>query len=317
MSKISFDANRGEELMVTLLDAYRKTHGVHWYRPETHAPQHLNRPKGMNRGGLEWRRWISVAGGTDRRTVSSHHYAAHVDLYAKYPEMYAPQAAMLSPEIIEQRLREHGLSMPRQTSLFWPVFADTLQRLFQDDPLNIFRDGSIESIIKFKYHFKKENGYDPLPGYGPKIASLVAIFFEECGLIKIDDALPVDLHLQRIFISTGIVTLNEIATNEHLENPIRLFLCELCYKRGWNRVELSHALWFLGNKACSRCQHHAEMSLACSLYSECNGRASSRKYFRKGVWDPGMTSCRKGGSLMFQLEPTSPNSGQIPLFSSL
>lgn len=204
--------------------------------------------------------------------------------------------------------------MPQQTSKYLPVLAHTIGEEFMDDPLNFYSGGSIDSVLTFKRMFKKENGYEPLPGYGAKISSLFALFLEETGLVKIDDALPVDLHIQRIFISTGIITLQEPVANEVLENEIRLFLCDLCARKGWNRIDLAHALWFLGNKGCTACYRHSDRELSCVLYKSCEGRASSVKYFGEGLWDPSMPSHRKGGSRIFRLQPVSADSPQQSLF---
>ena len=311
---MTFNNALGEELMAILLEAYTKQSGIHGYRPETHAPQHLFWPQGMQKGDLAWRRWMARAAGTDRRTVSMRHYASHVELNKKFPELYTKRASTYKPALVEHLLRTENISMPKQTSQYWRVFAHTLAKEFGDEPLNMYRGGSIDSVLEFKAKFKKEEGYEPLPGYGAKISSLFAMFLEEYGLLKIDDALPVDLHVQRIFISTGIITLQESVVNEYLENAIRLFLCELCARKGWSRVELAHALWFLGNKGCTTCYRNADRELTCALYGNCQGRASSVKYFGKGLWDPEMPSHRKGGSRMFLLQPVPDDSPQQPLF---
>jgi len=301
--------------MATLLDAYYRQYGIHGYRPETHAPQHLYWPNGMQKGRLRWRRWMARAAGTDRRTVSLLHYSSHVKLNNEFPALYTKQASTYKPAVVEHLLRTAGIVMPQQTSKYLPVLAHTLAYEFDDEPLNMFKGGSIDSVLKFKRMFMKENGYEPLPGYGAKISSLFAMYLEEYGLLKIDDALPVDMHIQRIFVSTKIITLREAVVNEVLENEIRLFLCDLCARKGWNRVDLAHALWFLGNKGCTTCYRHSDMELSCVLYKHCEGRASSWKYFDKGLWDPNMPSHRKGGSRIFRLEPVSVDSSQQPLFT--
>lgn len=314
MKQITFNYALGEELMERLLDAYERQYGIHGYRPETHAPQHLFIPEGMKRGSLEWRRWLARAAGTDRWTVSMRHYQSHVELQKTHPQLYTREAAMYQAFFVEPLLREAGITMPNQTARGWPILAYTLDCEFGDDPLAIYRGGSIESILAFKRQFKRERGYEPLPGYGPKISSLLAVFLEEAGLVKIEDALPVDLHAQRIFISTGIITLHEVVLNEVLENEIRLFVCDLCTRKGWSRVKLAHALWFLGNKGCTVCHRHSDMELACVLWSKCGGRASSVDYFGKGQWNPNLQSHRKGGSRVFRLEPVPAESPQRPLF---
>jgi endonuclease III len=235
-------------------------------------------------------------------------------MHAKYPELYTAEAAKYKPARVKRILRKFKISMPGQTSKYWPIIARSLAEDFDDDPLNFYRCGSIEAFVKLKEALRKRYGHERLAGFGPKIASLLAIFLEEYGLIKLDDALPVDLHVQRIFLSTKIVQAFGDVTNEDLETPIRVFLCDLCARRGWDRVKLAHALWFLGNKGCTDCSRRKDRQISCALYSECGGRAASAKYFGKGLWDPFMHPHRKGGETEFRLQHPALNSPQKPLF---
>lgn len=314
MKNITFNYSLGEELMERLLTAYDRQYGVHGFRPETHAPQHLFIPKGMKRGKLAWRHWLARAAGTDYRTQSMQHYAGHAMLHGKHPALYTWEASMYMPIMVEHILKSEGFSKWESMSRQLPVLANTFAKEFEDDPLNLYKGGSIESVLKFRRDFKKANGYQGLFGFGPKISSLYAIFLEEEGLVRIEDALPVDIWVQQIFIATGIITLLGSVRGVALENEIRLFLCDLCARRSWSRVNLCHALWFLGNRGCNSCYRHNEMEFACVLWKNCQGRATSIDYSEKGIWNPSSMSYRKGGSRTFRLEPVAADSPQHPLF---
>lgn len=314
MKTITFNFSLGETLMERLLEAYQRGHGIHRFKPETHAPQHLSIPEGIKRGGKEWRRWLARAAGTDYRTQSMHHYAAHARLQEKHPPLYTHEAAGYMPIMVGLILKEEGFSKWETMSTQLPVLADTFAREFQDDPLNLYRGGSIDSVLEFKNRFRREHGYEGIPGFGPKISSLFAVFLEEAGLVQVDDALPVDVWVQQIFIATGIITLLGEARNETLENEIRLFLCDLCARRSWNRIELAHALWFLGNRGCKECHRFPDMEVACVLWCNCRGKAASDSYRLRGLWTPENPLYRKGGSRVFKLEPVPADSMQQALF---
>lgn len=314
MNAITFNVSRGEALMERLYEAYKVGYGVHQYRPETHAPQHLFIPEKMRRGGLKWRQWMARAAGTDYRTQSMNHYENHAKLRIKHPPLYTCEAARYSPAAVGYILEREGFGKWRSMAKHLPVLAHTLAQEFGDDPVNFYRDGSIDAFLKAKMRFERTNGYEGLPGFGPKISSLFAMFLEEEGLVKIGDAFPVDVWVQQIFIATRIITLHENTPADVLENDIRLFLCELCARRGWERVDLAHALWFLGNRGCRVCHNSHDMELACSMWHDCGGKVASDSYRLKGLWTPDAVRYRKGGSRVFRLEPIPSDSPQKPLF---
>lgn len=315
MTNITFNRSLGEQLMERLLGAFERGFGIHRFRPESYAPQHLFVPEGMKRGSKEWCRWLARAAGTDFRTQSMTHYKRHAALQAKHPPLYTKAAAGYLPAIVGGILRAEGFSKYEFMARSLPILAGTLVREFGDDPVNLYRGGSIDSVMLFKRQFKKENGYEGIPGFGPKIASLYAIFLEEEKLVRVEDALPVDVWVQQIFLATGIITLHRPERGTDLENEIRLFLCDLCARRGWDRIALSHALWLLGNKGCESCHSFPDMEVACVLWSHCRGKAESDSYRLQGLWTLDNVRYRKGGSRVFRLKPVAPDAPQRPLFS--
>ena len=161
--------------------------------------------------------------------------------------------------------------------------------------------GSVEDILLFK------KGGGDLPGFGPKILSLLSLFYEELGLLTMPpDAFPVDVHVQRFVISTKIVTANAPATNEQVERVLRPLLCEVCVEEGWKPLELSHALWFLGNRCCNGCYNNAATEFLCPAYAKCGGSISTLPYSRRGIWEITEPRHRKGGTRMFSLPSNTP-----------
>lgn len=299
-SEVVVDKERAREVIGALYKAYMEEKKLfrHVNRHE-HAPQRKYFPHGIVEtalGGIGHRLWQYFTVMTDRREVSEQVYASHARLSEKYPELYTRDVIKMSPSVIEAILREEQVGSPGQSAEYWPRCAETLYGEFSGDPLNLYWEGSIDALLLFKRRRK----VDPIPGFGPKILSLLSLFYEELGLMKMPpDAFPVDVHVQRFAISTGIIRCAGTVVNEHVEPVLRKLLCELCLEKGWSALELSHAIWFLGNRLCSGCYRNKAMLMLCPVYSQCGGSISTLTYTRKGTWDFDAPRHRKGGERKF------------------
>jgi hypothetical protein len=188
---------------------------------------------------------------------------------------------------IERILRLQKVGVPGQSATYWPRSAKTLYSTFNGDPVEIYRRfGTINEILTFKYGSGGEN--HDFAGFESKLWSLLALFFAELGLIEMPvDAIPVDIHLQRIALATEVITFQGSGklTNEILENCLRMLLCEICSENGWATIDLSHALWFNGKYLCSNCSKNNAVEELCPMHAVCKGAHSSKSYFKKGFWD--------------------------------
>lgn len=120
------------------------------------------------------------------------------------------------------------------------------------------------------------------------------------------DAFPVDVHVQRFAISTGIVTADASVTNEEVERRLRPLLCEICVEEKWEPLELSHFLWFLGNRCCTGCYKNPAAEILCPAYAWCGGAISTLAYFRRGIWEMTAPRYRKGGMRTFSFPSATP-----------
>lgn len=296
-SFVSVDKERAKLVLRPLYRAYieRRMLFAHVTR-EADAPQRRFFPEGVSRGSIEYHRWLFFATMTDRRQVSELVYESHTRLWIKEPRLYSEEVLDMSPSVIQEFLRGENIGAPAQSAAYWPRSAKTLFQLFGGDPLELYRKlGTVNNILLFK----KEGG--DLPGFGPKILSLLALFLEELGLMAMPpDAFPVDVHVQRFAISTGIVRTSSSVTNESMEKVLRPLFCEICAEEGWKPLELSHAIWFLGNRCCNGCYDNAAMEeFLCPAYAECGGSISTLSYMRHGIWDITEPRHRKGGARTF------------------
>lgn len=264
---------------------------------EVHAPQRRFFPEGVQEGGLDHRRWLFFAAMTDRREVSWRVYESHARLWVKEQKLYSEHVLGMSSIGIAKLLAGENIGSPAQSARYWPRSAETLFGSFGGDPLSMYQQfGSVQEILAFK----KRGG--SLPGFGPKILSLLAMFYAELGLMVMPlDAFPVDVHVQRFAISTGVIMAEVPLVNEQVESALRPLLCEICIEEGWNPLLLSHAIWFLGNQCCSGCYRNRAVEFLCPSYEMCGGSISTLTYFRRGTWDMTAPRHNKGGQRNFVL----------------
>ncbi|MCX6786565.1 MAG: hypothetical protein NTU85_01960 [Candidatus Kaiserbacteria bacterium] len=272
---------------------------------ELNAPQWVFFPKGVEKGSIGHQIWLFFAAMTDRREVSWQVYQSHKRLREISPELYSEKAIGMSSAHIAELLSKEKIGSPGQSAQYWSRSAKTLFERFNGDPLSIYRVfGSINAILAFK-----DNGDGNLfPGFGPKILSLLSLFYAELGLISMPpDAFPVDVHVQRFAISTGIATgRGRMVINEELERKLRPLYCAVCAEEKWERFDLSHAIWLLCSNGCNGCHRRTEMRFLCPVYEECNGSISTKTYFRRGFWDMDAPRHRKGGELIYSLPAIAP-----------
>ncbi len=255
-------------------------------------------PPGMEGGSRIWQQWIFFATLTDRREDSKYVYESHTRMWIDYPELYLPIVVGIPPKEIELILRKYKVGCPEDSSKYWPRCAQTLFQEFGGDPRRMFRLGDttpIEDILTFKRCFP---GRDPLPGFGPKISSLLAIYYAERKLIKIPtDAFPVDLHVMRFLISTGIVRGTGVVENQWLASIVRKLLCRVVKRLGISAIDASHAIWFRGNRGCTRCYKVRAMPKLCPVYNECGGAIRTSPSREDGVWRLDDLRHRRGGDM--------------------
>lgn len=310
---------KAESLVLTLYEKYQARKLFYEHRNSSHAPQNVFIPKNIERGSNDHARWLFFATLTDRRQVSNEVYKSHCEIFEHHPQLYTDEILDIltySPEELEKILIKYRIGVPRQSSHYWTRCARTLFVEFKGDPLLLYSScgNTVEGIQDYRKTFQKLTGIGPLPGYGPKISSLYALFLAELGLIEFPkDAFAVDVHVQRIFMQTRALTLSKRLTNENLEKIIRPFLCAVCEKHGLNKIDLAHAFWFLGSTLCTNCYKRGDISHLCPAYEMCNGPINTKEYFAKGFWnllDDQGTQMRKGDSKIF-------NIAEGPLFAEL
>ena len=336
---VTIDIKRSEWLIDHSYRTYQERSGVYAFHNASTGPQNQNMPGSSTTleestattyvqlqdglyderiilpGAVEKRSpqhvtWTFFSTLTDRRQVSMEVYFAHRTLFARYPELYTPDVRLMKPKDLGDILIQYRIGCPRQSAVYWIKCAQTLYDQFDWNPLNLLEkcENSVEKIQEWKSEEKKKSPrkkIDPLPGYGPKIASLFTLYLAELELIEMpDDSFPVDMHVQRSFFQVGAAYGNEgFVFNEEMEDRLRRLICQYANEKGYDKIALSHAFWQRGRVLCTNCYRKSSAPLLCPLYSECAGPAATKRYFSHGVWDLPIHFMRKGGEGKLVLHP--------------
>jgi len=324
---------KAEELILALTGAYRRGESMFQsVRAETHGPQYTYVP-GYELGRIRARRmdylpgvegpdirvikkgsprhllFLFFATLTDRRTKSGGDfgvYASHCKIYHKHPELYTSSAISWNKGDLGKLLSRYKIGVPNQSAEYWIRCAETLFGNYGGNPVRLYEEhgSNVEGILKFKEAGKrlgkkngdKESG-DPLPGYGPKIASLYALFLDAFGALPFpEDAFPVDVQVQRLFIQYGAITMKTRVSNALMEKTIRPLVCLLAKFHGLDKQDISHAFWLLGSQGCTSCSRRLNAPTICPIYSKCLGCQNTANYFAKGLWDPADEPMKKGAA---------------------
>ncbi len=304
ISEVVFEQERARKILRELYQQFLAS-GL---EIESNAPQHLYRPRQMKVRSRPHQIWLWSAASTDLRSESATVYHTHrmlwngeqnqlafVDGRPPTRELYTRKVLGWQQSDFEHAFAKCRFGNPRRNIEWWGRRAETLWNEWRGDPFAMYSGGTVNSVMEWK----KAQKQDPLPGIGPKIASLIAIFFEEIGMNPVPDAFPVDVHVQRFALALGLVSLTRIAPimNETLEQILRPALSNLCHEEGWSRITLSHAIWFRGNRGCTNCSNNRHAGETCPVYADCTGALPSKSYFRMGLWRPDQPAMPKGGEL--------------------
>lgn len=272
---------------------------------EAELPWRKYVPANIIPGGAEHKLFLFFAAATDMREVSGRVYEAHRSLWlseriglfldAGIPPsraLYDEDACRFPPMVFATHFAGRAIGNRNRTVLRWPVWSHTIWNVCGGDPTLLFMSGGISELMEAK---KKSDLL--IPGIGPKILSLMAVYFEELGMDAVHDAFPVDVHIQRLALALRIVrprTLEPIL-NETMEELLRPRIAVLCDKMGWSRIDLSSALWSHGNSLCGGCWENPHTKILCPVFESCQGAYWSRPYFRSGLWLPHLGPLAKGG----------------------
>ncbi|MDQ5962439.1 MAG: hypothetical protein QG653_246 [Patescibacteria group bacterium] len=309
--RLWFDTKRADDILLEMLFWFNRGLGHYQHNNVANAPQNVLMPsvfhgkvptqinldgtseeekaiEPMKIGSRDHLQWLFPTVGSDRRQESTNVYRNHSLLYHEKPGLYRGEAQHLEPRELEKILREFKFGIPEDTSRYWPHQARTLFKCFAGDPIKLLEycGGTVAGVLAFKKNWRKEVGSLSLPGFGPKITSLLFLFYEELGKFPMpDDAFAVDVHVQRFFLQTKTVLLKERVIASMLERVLRPYLCGFCARFSKSKVDLAHALWQNGAKMCDVCTRQKGADVLCPIEKCCTGPVSTKTYTQKSTWE--------------------------------
>lgn len=321
MSHLVFVNERAEDVLLHAYSAYQEH--THLYQ-RTHsffgsAPQHVNVPSGITLGSQEHVVFLFLTTLVTLQSSSDEGFRQAVRLYETEPTCFtceaihlaetpirSPQLGLLAdheetavPNALEHLFKTVGFNKPAPWACYWSDTVRTLYGEYEGDPLAIVAD--VKTVDGFLNKKRKEKQGDAswwFNGYGPKLFSLFCIFCEELGLTRpVPDAFPVDVHIQRIALGTGIVAPGKHVIGDTLiAEFLRHNLVAFCDQYMIDRVDLAHALWFLGSKGCRDCSRTSGIEHLCPVAHVCAGSPSTTSYWKRGRWELALPWNPKGTS---------------------
>lgn len=276
-----------------LYEAYGAKQKLYASVGRENAPQTRFLPTSIEKGSLEHRIWLFFAALNDRRDASENVYRIQRNLWETRREFYTAEVLSLESETFVKLLREAGISMATTSARNWLISARAIFGHYEGDPIRIYDGSSIDELHRFSR--KKIS----IAGYGTKLLSLLALFYQEAGVLPVlpDNTFPIDLHAQRFALAQGIVKTGENTSisNSLLESHLRRLFYYIATQEGFEVLELAHALWLLGNGMCTRCSRTAGARDYCPVFESCGGGLPTRAYFTHGKWQVEEARYRRGG----------------------
>lgn len=297
MEYLEFNTNRAIEFIRMILSAYRNsTHlYAHVHHTKGEAPQQKFIPKSVEVGSVPHALYLLGTTATDYLSGSYDVFATMEYIWVNHPELFTEDILKMSAYDVSVALSQARAPFAVQSGARLYGSLQTVFRYFDGDPRKVFSLGdSIDEVYEYKKKFKRNHDPNFLLGYGPKLLSLLAIHYEGFGIIDkyFPGSFPVDRHIQRQLIATDVVkcSLLEVDAAYVIAEFIRPRLIALCHEMDVSLWELSHAMWFLGNRICHQChrlqkQNRVELLAYCPMTKICKGGIQTNSYQKRGKWN--------------------------------
>jgi len=316
--KFKLNRKKLQYIIDLVLSAYRQEQGVYVNKYKK-LPQHMI-PKGLKPGSLKHRQWLFYTTLLTTRSVSYVWFRSAKKMYENgNTDLFNPHwvvqqtseeklAEILKPQLVKRKLgrqltlftgsdqptgtdllpsnENSGTMHPFQAAHKWWGASQWLVNYGQKNKgqtLNLFADPAhIFTIHKNVSEVVRSR----ITGLGPKITSLLAIFYEELGIIPyFPESFPVDLHIMRLSYKTGILEISgEKINGEFLERMLRPFYVRNSFRFDTNPAELSNALWLLGAFGCVECARRKAPIGGCPLRELCPGTIETNNYRLRGYF---------------------------------
>jgi hypothetical protein len=244
-------------------------------------------PVGVAKGSLEHLCFITFTVAIDYMrdapTLWNNSRLTFSDPETKYL-FYPKMIEQASFEKVVNDMQKHGLSKkPERDANIWYTLGITFSRKWGGYPLNFIQSCDWDSIkileALYNSRYYSEGTFKPdFPNLrGPKIGPLwIRMLRDNVGitqLVHLDKVpLPVDIHIARATLTTGVLKGRYIGNLEKLFPEIRVVWSEsvkgLSIKgRPMIALDIDEPLWHLSKYGCSG--NRNKISGICSIYDRC------------------------------------------------
>ena len=278
---VEIDIKKGNKLAKVLYDSFL-TVGIHGH---TEMPED-EIPEGVARGSLEHVLFITLTVSIDymRDATALWKYSRKTYEDPKTRYLFEPESlAQTAYEKIIKDMKKHGLAKrPNNDSTIWKTVGTTFENKWNGNPINFLEHNNWDSLTILKHlekdtHIdgdKKSNDFPYLRG--PKIGPLwLRMLRDNVGITKIKNLdnvpIPVDIHIARASLATGVVYGEFEGKLGDLFKFIRKAWFESVKgiqidNRDMMALDVDEALWHLSKFGCAQ---RDKITGNCPVYDRC------------------------------------------------
>lgn len=254
-----------------IFEAYVNSQGLFAeHTADTSGPQRTFRPSKLQKGSKEHLYWLALVALSDRRTNSIHLYKNFATMYDEDQTLFV-QGAQPSLEKATELFRAYQIALPVKETRLFLERKRHLDVFFDGDPLKVYVGvDNVSDLMQKLSDIGKAQGIKVMfPGAAEKIFSLLAMFINELVQIEFKDLVPIDVWVQSISASTGVLNGKGKIGTRVLNRQLRPLIAK-SFSSHMENEGVSNATWILGKFGCAHCGHQ-DMSKLCPVYHFCKG----------------------------------------------
>jgi hypothetical protein len=281
---IIIDSERGKKVAELLYNAF-SSDGIHG---RTDMPEDIT-PNNVVRGSLDHILFITLTVSIDYQRDAPSLWARSRKTFNDQETRYLfdPQMLHETPfEKIVEDMNKYGLSQKHQRDAqIWYTIGDTFHKKWNGDPLNLLKKCQWDSL-QILHRLKNDKHYDygrsvyDFPNLrGPKIGPLwLRMLRDNIGITQLLNLnkvpIPVDIHIARATLTTGIVRGSFTGRFEDLYEQVRKAWFESVKELSINNrsmiaLDVDEPLWHLSKYGCS---FRDKETGYCPLLNRCEAR---------------------------------------------
>jgi hypothetical protein len=236
----------------------------------TVGPQNIFRPANVGEGSVDHLYWLALVAFSDRRTNSTELYKNFAKMFKRNPTLFR-RGCYPSVRRMTKLFRSYKIALPVMEIKFFIERKRHLDEYFDGNPLKIYEGcEDVSSLMEKLNQIAKENNIKNLfPGAKEKIFCLLAMFLREHADLKFADVVPVDVWVQSISASTGVIEGQGQIKFDALGHQLRPLIRE-AFSDYQNVDGSANATWILGKFGCTNCSR-LDMTNKCPIYNLCKG----------------------------------------------